>query len=120
IFVVILALVIGAVNRGIFLSAFARNELQAVQFIPIVVIPQILLSGLLWPAQDMPCWLQAIARVMPLTYAVDAMTNIMIRGMSLASTWVPLLFLLAFRALAPVLAAAAGRRERAERSTDRR
>jgi ABC-2 type transport system permease protein len=111
IFVVTLALVIGAVNLGIFLSAFARNELQAIQFIPLVILPQVLLSGLLWPVQDMPGWLQAIARVMPLTYAVDAMTNIMIRGMSLASTWFPLLFLFAFAAVMAVLAAATVRRE---------
>jgi ABC-2 type transport system permease protein len=111
IFVVTLALVIGAVNLGIFLSAFARNELQAVQFIPIVIIPQVLLSGLLWPVQDMPGWLQVIARIMPLTYAVDAMTNIMIRGRSLADTWVPLLFLFGFAAVAAMLAAVSVRRE---------
>jgi ABC-2 type transport system permease protein len=111
IFVVTLALVLGAVNLGIFLSAFARNELQAIQFIPIVILPQVLLSGLLWPVQDMPGWLQAIARVMPLTYAVDAMTNIMIRGASLASTWGPLLFLFGFAAAMAVLAAATVRRE---------
>jgi ABC-2 type transport system permease protein len=111
IFVVTLALVLGAVNLGIFLSAFAKNELQAIQFIPIVILPQVLLSGLLWPVQDMPGWLQAIARVMPLTYAVDAMTNIMIRGMSLASAWLPLLFLFGFAAAMAVLAAATVRRE---------
>jgi ABC-2 type transport system permease protein len=111
IFVVTLVLVIGAVNLGIFLSAFARNELQAIQFIPIVIIPQVLLSGLIWPVQDMPGWLQAIARLMPLTYAVDAMTNVMIRGLSLAETWEPLLFLLAFAVVVAALAATTLRRE---------
>lgn len=111
IFVVTLALVLGAVNLGIFLSAFARNELQAIQFIPIVILPQVLLSGLLWPVQDMPTWLQAIARVMPLTYAVDAMTDIMIRGKSLVATWVALLALFGFAALMALLAAATVRRE---------
>lgn len=111
IFVVTFALVLGAVNLGIFLSTFARNELQAIQFIPIVILPQVLLSGLIWPVQDMPQWLQVIARVMPLTYAVDALTNIMIRGMSLADTWVPLLFLFAFAAAMAVLAASTVRRE---------
>jgi ABC-2 type transport system permease protein len=111
IFVVTLVLVIGAVNLGIFLSAFARNELQAIQFIPIVIIPQVLLSGLLWPVQDMPGWLQVIARVMPLTYAVDAMTNVMIRGLSLLDTWEPLLILLAFAVAVAALAATTLRRE---------
>ena len=111
IFVVSLALVLGAVNLGIFLSAFARNELQAIQFIPIVILPQVLLSGLLWPVQDMPGWLQGIARVMPLTYAIDALTDIMIRGRTLLDNWLPLLVLLAFATLAAVLAAGTVRRE---------
>lgn len=111
IFVVIFALVMGAVNLGIFLSAYAKNELQAVQFIPIVILPQVVLSGLLWPVQDMPGWLQAIAHVMPLTYAIDALTDIMIRGMSLASNWLPLLYLVGFAAAMAVLAAATVRRE---------
>lgn len=111
IFVVTLALVLGSVNLGIFLSAFAKNELQAIQFIPMVILPQVLLSGLLWPVQEMPGWLQAIARVMPLTYAIDALTDIMIRGKSLEATWVALLVLFGFAALAAVLAATSVRRE---------
>jgi ABC-2 type transport system permease protein len=111
IFVVTLALVLGAVNLGIFLSAFARNELQAIQFIPLVILPQVLLSGLLWPVQDMPGWLQAIARIMPLTYAIEALTDIMIRGKSLAATWVALAVLFGFAALIAVLAATTVRRE---------
>ena len=109
--VVTLALVLGAVNLGIFLSTFARNELQAVQFIPIVIIPQVLLSGLLWPVQDMPGWLQPFARAMPLTYAIDALTDIMIRGRTLLDNWIPLLVLVAFAAAAAVLAAGTMRRE---------
>jgi ABC-2 type transport system permease protein len=111
IFVVTLALVLGAVNLGIFLSAFARNELQAIQFIPIVILPQVLLAGLLWPVQDMPGWLQAIARAMPLTYAIDALTDIMIRGRTLADTWVSLAVLFGFAAIVALLAATTVRRE---------
>ena len=111
IFVVTLALVIGAVNLGIFLSAFARNELQAIQFIPIVILPQVLLSGLLWPVQDMPTWLQAVARAMPLTYAIEALTEIMIRGKGLASTGVQLAVLFGFAAVVAVLASMTVRRE---------
>jgi ABC-2 type transport system permease protein len=59
----------------------------------------------------MPGWLQVIARLMPLTYAVDAMTNVMIRGLSLAETWEPLLVLLAFAVVVAALAATTLRRE---------
>jgi ABC-2 type transport system permease protein len=111
IFVVTLALVMGAVNLGILLSAFAKNELQALQFIPMVVLPQVFLSGLLWPVQDMPGWLQGFARAMPLTYAIDALTSIMVRGQSLASTWFQLSVLVAFAAVIAVLAALSVRRE---------
>ena len=111
IFVVTLALVLGAVNLGILLSAFARNELQALQFIPIVVLPQVFLSGLLWPVNEMPNWLQAISRAMPLTYAVEAMTDVMVRGRTLAANWLPLTVLLAFAAIVAVLAAMTVRRE---------
>jgi ABC-2 type transport system permease protein len=111
IFVITLALVLGAVNLGILLSAFARNELQAIQFIPIVILPQVLLSGLLWPVQEMPAWLQTIAHLMPLTYAIEALTDIMIRGHTLAANWLPLTVLLAFAAVVAVLAATTVRRE---------
>lgn len=113
VFVVTLALVLGAVNLGILLSAFARNELQAIQFIPIVILPQVFLSGLLWPVQEMPNWLQAFARVMPLTYAIDALTSIMVRGQPLSSTWLDLSVLVGFAAVVAVIAAVSVRRETA-------
>lgn len=111
IFIVTLLLVLGAVNLGILLSAFARNELQAIQFIPVVILPQVLLSGMLWPVSDMPGWLQAIARVMPLTYAVEALTDIMIRGKTLGGTWVALAVLAGFAVIMAALAAGSVRRE---------
>ncbi len=79
-FVVVLLLAIGAVNLGIFLSTFARTELQIVQFIPIVIVPQGLLSGIFWPVERLPALLQAVAHVLPVTYAVDALRAIMLRG----------------------------------------
>jgi ABC-2 type transport system permease protein len=111
VFVVTLALVMGAVTLGILLSAFARNELQAIQFIPIVILPQVFLSGLLWPIQDMPGWLQAIAHLMPLTYAIQALTSIMVRGESLANNWQNLAVLLGFAAVVAAIAALSVKRE---------
>ena len=57
---------------GLLASAFARSEFQAVQFMPLVVLPQFLLCGLLVPWTRWPRWLQAISHVLPLTYAVEA------------------------------------------------
>jgi ABC-2 type transport system permease protein len=58
---------------GLFLSAFARTEFQAVQFMPAVILPQILLCGLLAPRDEMAEWLQWVSAVLPMTYAYDAL-----------------------------------------------
>ncbi len=103
--------VLGAVNLGILLSAFARNELQAIQFIPIVIIPQFVLSGLFWPLASMPRWLQVLARFMPLTWANEALVDIMVRGRSVADSWQALTVLAGFAVAAGALAAWSIRRE---------
>jgi ABC-2 type transport system permease protein len=61
---------------GLFVSAFARTEFQAVQFMPALVIPQILLCGLFLPRDAMPRVLEAISDVLPLSFAVDAMSGV--------------------------------------------
>ena len=61
---------------GLFASAFARSEFQAVQFMPAFVLPQSLLCGLIVPREQMAPWLEAISAVLPLTYAVDGMREI--------------------------------------------
>jgi ABC-2 type transport system permease protein len=61
---------------GLFVSAFARTEFQAVQFMPAVVVPQILLCGLLVPREALPDVLSAISNLLPLSYAVDAMESL--------------------------------------------
>jgi ABC-2 type transport system permease protein len=61
---------------GLFLSAFARTEFQAVQFMPAVVFPQLLLCGLLTPRSSMDAALRAVSDVLPLTYAIDAMQRV--------------------------------------------
>jgi ABC-2 type transport system permease protein len=85
-FAVALLLSLGAVNLGIFLSTFARTELQVIQFIPLVIVPQALLSGILWPVERLPDVLQAIAHVLPLTYAVEGLREVMLKGSDLTST----------------------------------
>lgn len=60
---------------GLFLSAFARTEFQAVQFMPAVVFPQILLCGLFVARGAMATWLRWISDALPLTYAYDALAH---------------------------------------------
>lgn len=61
---------------GLFASAFARTEFQAVQFMPAFVLPQLLLCGLIFPREQMASWLEAVSAVLPLTYAVEGMREI--------------------------------------------
>jgi ABC-2 type transport system permease protein len=77
---------IGAVNLGIFLSMFARTEFQAVQFIPLVIVPQLLLSGILFPVSTEPRPLQVLSNVLPLTYAVNGLRDVMVKGADLSWT----------------------------------
>ena len=74
---------ISAVCLGIFFSVFARNEFQMMQFIPLMIVPQMLLCGLLWPVSQMPDYLQWIAKFLPLTYGVDGIRALMLQGQNL-------------------------------------
>jgi ABC-2 type transport system permease protein len=78
-----LILVIGASNMGILFSSFAKNEFQVAQFIPLVIVPQVFLSGILWSIESMPKLLQYLAYALPLTYANLALRALMIKGFSL-------------------------------------
>jgi ABC-2 type transport system permease protein len=64
------------VALGLLASAFARTEFQAVQFMPVVALPQILLCGLFVAREQMAGWLQAISNVLPLTYSVEALQEV--------------------------------------------
>lgn len=63
-------------SLGLFVSAFARTEFQAIQFFPAIVLPQFLLCGLLVPRDQMPRVLEWVSNALPLSYAVDAMQAI--------------------------------------------
>lgn len=65
---------------GLFLSAFAATEFQAVQFLPAFVLPQFLLCGLLVPRENLPRVLEVASDVLPLSYAVDAMRTITVEA----------------------------------------
>jgi ABC-2 type transport system permease protein len=111
VFLIEILLIIGAVNLGIYLSTFARTELQVIQFIPLVLTPQALLSGLLFPVESLPTALRAIARILPLTYAIDALRAIMLRGEGLQEVGTDIIALLLFAAAMVALGALTLRRE---------
>jgi ABC-2 type transport system permease protein len=112
-FLVTLLLGLAAVNLGIFLSTFARTELQIIQFIPVVVVPQALLAGVIWPVDSLPGLLQPIARVLPMTYGIEGLREVLVKGADLTSRTLQLdLLVLAGIALVlAVLAMATIRRE---------
>jgi ABC-2 type transport system permease protein len=64
------------VALGLLASAFARSEFQAVQFMPLIVLPQFFLCGLLVARDQMAGWLQVVSDVLPLTWAVDALQRV--------------------------------------------
>ena len=72
---------------GLFVSAFAQSEFQAVQFMPAFVLPQLLLCGLIWPREEMAGWLEKISNVLPMTYAVDALIQVRSHAEPTATMW---------------------------------
>ncbi|MEW6032974.1 MAG: ABC transporter permease [Bacillota bacterium] len=104
-FVVEASLVAVAVVMGIFFSFYARNELQVIQFIPIVIIPQIVLSGFITPLETMHEPLRWLALAMPMTYANEALRAVIIRGLGLGAVLPELAILGGFIALFTLLAA---------------
>lgn len=64
------------VGLGLLCSAFARTEFQAVQFIPLVMVPQLLLAGIIVPRAAMPEWLQWVSNALPASYALEALQQV--------------------------------------------
>ena len=83
---------------GTLFSAFARNEFQLFQFIPIVIIPQVMFCGL-FNLRETPLALQYLAKIFPLTYGADALRRVMLRGEGLADVWQDLAIMLGFTLL---------------------
>jgi ABC-2 type transport system permease protein len=97
---------------GLFVSAFAQTEFQAVQFMPAVVLPQVLLCGLFVARDALPPVLQAVSNVLPLSYAVDAMERVTLDS-GVSSVVGDLLVIAAFTVGALALGAATLRRRTA-------
>jgi ABC-2 type transport system permease protein len=97
---------------GLFVSAFAQTEFQAVQFMPAVVLPQVLLCGLFVARDALPPVLHAVSNVLPLSYAVDAMERVTLDS-GVSSEVRDLLVIAAFTVGALALGAATLRRRTA-------
>jgi len=110
VFLVTVLLTIGSVNLGIFLSTFAQNEFQVVQFIPLVLGIQVFLSGVFWPVAQLPGALQPISYILPLTYANNALRGVMLKGNTFADIAGQLAALLLFALLMVLLSTLAMRR----------
>jgi len=95
---------------GLFVSAFARSEFQAVQFMPAVVLPQVLLCGLFVPREQMVGWLQAISDILPMSYAVEALTEVGTHPTATPLMWRDLAIITAAAVIALMLGAATLRR----------
>lgn len=95
---------------GVFVSAFARTEFQAVQFMPAFIFPQILIGGLLVPLAQMPSILESIAYWLPLTYAIDALGAIVKNVDITADSWRDIWIITAYIVAAIIAATATLRR----------
>jgi ABC-2 type transport system permease protein len=101
---------IGSVCLGTFFSIFARNEFQIMQFIPLIILPQIFLCGVLWPINQMPDYLQWIAKFLPLNYGVEGIRALMLQGENLLDIGKDIGVLAAYAVALLVLAALTLRR----------
>jgi len=110
-FTIVLLLSAAALVLGCFLSNFARSEFQVVQFIPIVIIPQIVLSGVFWPLQSVPEFLRPLSYILPLTYSCEALRAVMLKGASVSQILPDLFFLGGFFILMLIAATLMFRRE---------
>lgn len=108
---VTLLLSMSALTLGTLLSAFAANELQMIQFIPLVIVPQIFLSGL-FPLDTLPLWLQRLGLATPIYYGAQALMDIMLRGKGWSDIVLDVFVLAGFSLLFMVLNVVALRKHR--------
>jgi ABC-2 type transport system permease protein len=95
---------------GLLVSAFAATEFQAVQFMPVLIVPQIFLCGLIWPREEMAGWLQGVSEALPLTYSVEALQHVRTSSELTAGMWGDLGIVAGAVVVATVLGAATLRR----------
>jgi len=110
VFVIAIVNAVLGVGLGLLCSAFARTEFQAVQFIPLVMVPQLLLAGIIVPRAAMPDWLQWVSNAMPASYALEALQQVGAHPELTGAAVRDIAIVLAFAAAALCLAAVTLRR----------
>lgn len=95
---------LSALGIGILLSLFAENEFQALQFIPVVITPQVVLGGTFRPVSELPAFLEWPARVMPITYLIEGMEYVVLDRGTAGDAWLAV-GVLAVLAVLSILAA---------------
>jgi len=100
--VINLVLASGSLALGTLLSAFARNEFQLFQFIPIVIVPQIMFSGI-FDLRNAPAWAKILSKIFPMTYGAEALRDVMLRGKSLLDVKYDVLMLIGYALLFLIL-----------------
>ncbi|MCV7171186.1 ABC transporter permease [Mycobacterium manitobense] len=99
------------VGLGLLCSAFARTEFQAVQFMPVVIVPQLLLCGIIVPRALLPEWLQWVSNVLPASYALEALREVGAHPDLTATAARDIAVVIGFAVVAMCLAAATLRRK---------
>jgi len=95
---------------GLLASFYAKNEFQAVQFIPLVILPQIFLSDMIWDINNFPLFFRILSYPLPLTHANGIMRDVLLKDMSLWQSWPALLILTAYILVIVLLLISSGKR----------
>jgi ABC-2 type transport system permease protein len=99
VWVVVLGMVLfmlTSIGLGLFVSLMARTRQQAQQVMIFLMMPFMILSGFLFPIESMPGWLQPLSRAIPMTYALQVLRGVFVKGSGFADLTVPLLALAGF------------------------
>jgi len=95
-FMIAALLAVVSVSLGILLSSAAKREAQAVQFIPLIILPTFLLAGIFWPVEAIPSYIRPLSYLIPPYYAVEALRSVLLRGWGLGGIWLEIVVLMAF------------------------
>lgn len=107
---VVLFMMLIALLLGLLVSLAARNEFQAIQFVPVVILPQVFFGDMIWSIESFPWWLRWLGYVLPITHANITTRNLLLKQQSLWDSWPNLLALVGFLVVLLLLLMAAGSR----------